>query len=335
MARTNALRLVRDDDSRPPDLDLIAEWMRYLIACGATPATHRTYKMVLQGLVNHAGVSDPLTLTRSHVVAYLARDISPWSRLTYWKAIRKWSEWLRLYGHDPDSDLTRGMPRPKRPAPHARPISDEVVERMLDLRLGPRSHAYVRLALFAALRVHEIAQLKAEQLDLAAGWLTVTGKGNYTASIPVHPEVAKLAVQMPTRGYWFPSDTPLGHVRPIQVSVTITEVLRRCGAATATAHMLRDTCATRVQRAVGDIRITQSMLRHRDVSSTMKYTQVADQDLRRAMGSLDWSHMGPAAPAAPATPPLPDLATMTAEQLRLLAAQVLGALAEQASTSGQ
>ncbi len=53
------------------------------------------------------------------------------------------------------------------------------------------------------------------------------------------------------------------------MSSTIAAALKQCGS-TATAHQLRDTAATRMQRMVGDIRIMQAMLRHSNITSTMK-----------------------------------------------------------------
>jgi site-specific recombinase XerD len=47
--------------------------------------------------------------------------------------------------------------------------------------------------------------------------------------------------------------------------------------------VLRDTAATRMQRAVKDIRVTQSMLRHDSITSTMKYTVASNEDLQAAV----------------------------------------------------
>jgi integrase len=75
---------------------------------------------------------------------------------------------------------------------------------------------------------------------------------------------------MPEVGYWFSGHTPgASHVQPVSVSSTIAAALKQCGS-TATAHQLRDTAATRMQRMVGDIRIMQAMLRHSNITSTMK-----------------------------------------------------------------
>jgi site-specific recombinase XerD len=57
---------------------------------------------------------------------------------------------------------------------------------------------------------------------------------------------------------------------------------------TATAHELRDTCATRTQRQVRDIRVTQQLLRHRSIKSTQKYTKLAASDIQAAVSAMTW-----------------------------------------------
>jgi hypothetical protein len=80
---------------------------------------------------NHAGVGDPLDLTRQHVCAWLGRPLKPWTRLTYWRGIYTWSAWLREIKHDPGSDLTKGIPRPATPAAVGPAYDDATIERLL------------------------------------------------------------------------------------------------------------------------------------------------------------------------------------------------------------
>lgn len=157
------LRLVRaenDGVAKPPAVDLLDAWRAHMTAYGCSPNTVDVRGRIMSGLMAHAGVTDPLDLTRDHVTAWLGRPIKPWSRKTYWKTVQLFSRWLQELGHDPTSDLTRGIPQPKTPDPVARPIDDATIERLLALRLSVRAHAYVRLALYQALRVHEIAKIR-------------------------------------------------------------------------------------------------------------------------------------------------------------------------------
>lgn len=270
------------------EMTLIDEWAEYLTATGASYSTVKIRTRTLHALMNHAETKDALALTRLDVIRFLGRGIAPWTRVTYWQGIRQWSEFLIDFGHATERDLLKGIPRPKTPDPVARPIDDDTVARLLAAPLSPRASAYVRLALYAGLRVHEIAKVRGEDFDLQSGWLMVHGKGGLTAPVPLHPELLKLAQSMPEFGFWFRSPGLENRsVSPIAVSQTIVSALRSVGC-TATAHQLRDTAATRMQRKVKDIRVTQTLLRHRSIRSTQKYTGVADESMQTAILSLNW-----------------------------------------------
>lgn len=265
---------------------MLDDWADYMRALGQSPTTIRLHVQTIQSLARMTD-KPPEQASRQDCVSFLARPLAPWSRLTYWKALKAWARWLTEFGYRTD-DLLQGIPRPRTPESVARPLTDEAVAQLLKARLSPRAGAYVRLALFEGLRVHEIARIRGEDLDLAAGWLIVVGKGGHTAPIPIHPEIIRLAERMPEFGWWFPSYANPG--RPVSsktVTVTIGAALQSIGCR-ASAHQLRDTCATRIQRQVKDIRVTQTLLRHRSIRSTMKYTAVADGDMQAAVLALDW-----------------------------------------------
>jgi len=262
---------------------MLNTWAAYMTAIGHSPSTIRLHIQTVQAAANGA---DPTQVTREDAIRYLARPLAGWSRLTYWRVLKAWSRFLIEFDHRTD-DFLQGIPRPRKPEPIARPVTDDTVQLLLAAPLPPRAHTYVRLALFQGLRVHEIAKIRGDDFDLTAGWLLVSGKG-HTSHIPIHGEIGALALQMPTSGFWFPSFIPGQPVNPKAVTATIGTALRSVGS-TATAHQLRDTCATRIQRQAKDIRVTQQLLRHRSIKSTMKYTQVADSDMQAAMLALNWA----------------------------------------------
>lgn len=268
-------------------MKVLDAWAEYMTATGASPATVSTRLRSVNSLMGTAELTDPLMLTRFHVLTWLARPRAQWTKVTYWRSIRAFDLWLVEFDLG-QLDLTKGIPRPRIPDPIARPVTDENVKALLAAPLPRRASVYVRLALFGALRVHEIAKIRGEDIDLAAGWLIVAGKGGVTKPIPVHPEVAKIAESMPEFGWWFPSPRRTAdHVSPIAVSQTIGAALRSVGCR-ATAHQLRDTAATRMQQQSKDIRVTQAFLRHKSLGSTMKYTAVNDTALQAAVDSIQW-----------------------------------------------
>ena len=267
--------------------DELTEWATFQRATGAAVATIHIRIQVLRQLMRHAGKASPVGLNRRDVLAYMARDIEPWTRVTYWRCICAWDNWAREFGYV-EASIVQGIPAPKRPRPVARPLTDDEIRTLLATPTSRRAKAYITLGLFAGLRVHEIARIRGEHLDHEAGWLRVKGKGGAVENIPIHPRVAELSSTYPEVGYWFiRANDPREPVDPRAVSATVTNVMAQCGIK-ATAHQLRDSLATKMQRENGDIRLVQALLRHRDVSTTMKYVGVADARLQRAVAALDW-----------------------------------------------
>jgi integrase/recombinase XerD len=142
----------------------------------------------------------------------------------------------------------------------------------------------VTLAAYEGLRVHEIAQVRAE--DFAGGELQVRGKGGVASSVPLHPSVVSVAIHMPQSGYWFPSDAPAGHVSRVSVSLAIGRAMKRAGVK-GTPHALRHHFGTQVLRASGgDLRTAQRALRHASPATTAIYTQVLDETVTRAVTGI-------------------------------------------------
>ena len=265
----------------------LQDWSDYMAAVGRSQNTIRGRVIAVHRLCDVREVDDPTKITRLDVISFLGRPWKPWTRLTYWAGIDAWSRFVREFD-DPTFDPMKGIERPKTPEPVARPISDDAVVRLLGTRMQWRARAYVYLALFQGLRVHEIAKIRTEDVDVVNGWLRVLGKGGIEKVIPLHHAVLELArATLPIRGWWFPQRSGDGPVHPSTVSITIGRVLNRAGIE-ATAHRLRDTAATKMQRQHHDVRVTQTFLRHKQIMSTQKYTAVDDNDLRAAVEGLNW-----------------------------------------------
>ena len=265
---------------------VLKDWAEYLAATGSRTKTIQTRTRAIQSLTSHARV-EPLDLHRRHVLGWLAGCRSQWTKVTYWASAKAFDAWLTEFEYA-ELDLLRGIPRPKPPRSVARPIDSDTIAALLTAPLTARARAYVMLALHAALRVHEVAQVRGEHFDHANGWLLVAGKGGFVERVPIHPEISKLADTMPEFGWWFPSRVNPGeHVSAHTVSLTIGAALQSVGSS-ATAHQLRDTAATEFQRRVKDIRLTQSFLRHQSVQSTQKYTKVDDAALQDAVRATTW-----------------------------------------------
>lgn len=173
---------------------------------------------------------------------------------------------------------SRGVPRP---------VTSAQVEAILGACADTRARqtrAYVILAAYAGLRVHEIAQIRGE--DVRDGELLVDGKGGSRSSVPMHPAVAALADVMPRRGWWFPTDGIEGHVHRCSVSSAIARAMRRADVP-GTPHALRHHYGTQVLiSSGGNLRVTQRALRHASPATTAIYTAIADDSLRMAIAAI-------------------------------------------------
>jgi integrase/recombinase XerD len=273
-------------------------------AAGRSPQTIKTRLSGIETLCRHAGVTAVTAVTADHITAWLGDCEAPWTRCTYWMTVRCWVTWALAEGVI-CSDPTARLAKPRTPKCVPRPVSDAVIRQLLNgdtsgdktggrtpitaghrVATNSRTRAYVALAALAGLRVHEIAKLRGEDVDLETGWLYVDGKGGTRAAIPLHSELAAIAATMPPVDWWFPHNGT--HVSGEWVSTCIRRALRAVGS-TATAHQLRHSFGTAVLRSSHDLRVTQELLRHSSPASTAIYTQVADLDKVDAIRALGWS----------------------------------------------
>lgn len=168
-------------------------------------------------------------------------------------------------------------PRPKTPKGSPRPVSDIGLRELLEMRMHKRTRVMILLAALAGLRVHEIAKVRGEDIDIDARTLRVTGKGSRTDSIPLHNLLIAAALTMPARGWWFPANSrrPGQHLHSNSVSDIIGNAMRRAGVQ-GTPHSLRHWYGTNLVAAGADLRTVQTLLRHANLQTTAIYVQVAD-----------------------------------------------------------
>lgn len=217
-------------------------------------------------------------------------DHSHWSQstsCTYYAYLNGWFKWLQGQDLRADNPMAK-IGAPKSPERLPRPVSDADVRALLTSSTYTRTHAMIMLAALQGLRVHEIAKVRAEDIDLDAGTLTVRGKAGSNNSLPLHPKIAEYAWRMPRKGFWFPAPAtrPGEHVRSKSVSQSISNAMDRCGIR-ATPHALRHFFASRLLADGADIYTVRDLLRHKNVSTTAIYAKLPDEIRRDAIDRLD------------------------------------------------
>jgi hypothetical protein len=186
-------------------------------------------------------------------------------------------------------------------------MSDLGLRDLLEMPMHKRTRVMILLAALAGLRVHEIAKVRGEDVDIASRSLRVTGKGGRTDAVPLHHLLVAASLTMPRRGWWFPANSrrPGEHLHGKSVSDIIGNAMRRAGIP-GTPHSLRHWYGTNLVASGADLRTAQTLLRHANLQTTAIYVQVADGKRVEAIDRL--------------TLPLPT----TAEQVHDMADHQLG-----------
>lgn len=221
----------------------------------------------------------------------------PNTRWTYYTSLTAFYLWLQKTGRRIDNPMVM-IESPKRTKGVPHPVTNQCVQRLLKVRCRLRTKAMLRLALFAGFRAHEIAKVKGEDFDLIARTVTVTGKGGFTATLPLHHYVLEIAYQMPRRGYWFPG-VDRGHQRRESVCGTLKDAMVRAGV-TGSGHWLRHWFGTALLEAGVDVRVVQTLLRHQNLATTEIYTKVSDSRRAQGIELLDPFRLEPVAELTPA-----------------------------------
>lgn len=283
---TAALRLVHNSNGAGMDMPLLEAFELHQRAAGRSERWIVDSLRVLKHLERSAGRAVD-ELSAVDVARFLARpELSVSSRATYFGSIHGFYRWWSGNG---GVLVTAGLARAKAPKGVPRPVATADLKRLLDMPgLHQRTRVMIALAAFAGLRVSEIAKFRGEDIDLGRGQITVVGKGNKPAVLPLHPLLAEAASRMPRRGWWFPGNSrrPGEHVRWKSVSDIIGQAMRRADIV-GTPHALRHWHATALLEAEVDLRTVQTLMRHSNLETTARYTLVTDKRCVEAIGRLD------------------------------------------------
>jgi integrase/recombinase XerD len=282
---TAALRLVRDDGGGGGELPPLDGWELFMRGAGRAERTVRDGLGTMRMLERHADKTVE-QLQAVDVSRFLARpELGPSSRTAYFSAIHAFFVW---YAHNSGTDVTARLPRPRSPQSTPRPVSTERLRRLLNTPMHRRTLVMVLLAALAGLRVHEIAKVRGEDVDIDDRTLRVTGKGGRSDTLPLHPLLVAAALTMPTRGWWFPANSRRRgeHVHAKSVSDIIGMAMRRAGIV-GTPHALRHWYGSNLVATGTDLRTAQTLLRHANLQTTAIYIAVADEKRSEAVDRLD------------------------------------------------
>ncbi len=171
-------------------------------------------------------------------------------------------------------------------------LGEDAVARLIasppDTPRGRRDQTMIELAYGAGLRVSELVALPLADVNVNAGFVRVTGKGNKTRLIPLNHTALGRIVR------YLAEDRPQMVKDPAERALFLTDrggpmtrqgfwkllrgYARRAGirlpSGDVSPHKLRHSFATHLIEHDADLRAVQAMLGHADISTTQIYTHV-------------------------------------------------------------
>ena len=194
-------------------------------------------------------------------------------------------------------DPTEYLERPRRSRPLPRTLSLAAATALVEAPdtqrpLGTRDRAVLELLYATGMRASECLDLTLEDLNLAAGYVVCTGKGNKQRLVPVGAEaLARLRDYLRDVRPQLTRRRDTGHVfvnpRGQRLSrQALWTIIRRAAARAGIArrvspHVLRHSFASHLLEGGADLRAVQVMLGHADIGTTQIYTHLPSAALRR------------------------------------------------------
>ena len=221
--------------------------------------------------------------------------------------VRSFFEYLCVHRAVIESDPTKGVVMPKRGRQLPKYLTLEESQALLKAISGrdeERNYAIVLLALTSGLRVSEIVGINLNDLRISdgEGILLVRGKGNKERQVYLPEncvdaiedyveirevtykpdEVAKNALFLSRKHHRISVDS---------VQLFLKKTCQKAGITTISPHKLRHTSATLMLQNGVDVRTIMDVLGHSSLSTTQRYTHVANDELRLASHANPASHI--------------------------------------------
>jgi len=267
---------------------------------GLSARTIKAYQRDLDQLIQFLDGQDierAEQVNQHHIRAFIAQrhrqGLGGKSLQRMLSAIRSLFRWMLREGYAQHNPATP-VRAPKSPRHLPATLDADTMSQLLDIPcdtpLAVRDKAIMELFYSSGLRLSELAGLRWDQIDLASGMVTVTGKGNRTRMVPVGRMAARALTEWrKVRANFAAFEEPHVFVsqrgNPIAVRTIQTRIrhwARHQGMPqNVYPHLLRHSFASHMLESSGDLRAVQELLGHADISTTQIYTHLDFQHLAR------------------------------------------------------
>ena len=267
---------------------------------GLAERTRMAYQRDLDQLLSFLAteeIDQPNQVTQHHIRAFIAQrhrqGLGGKSLQRMLSAVRSFYKWMLREGiaaHNPATPVRA----PKSPRHLPATLDADTIGQLLDIPcdtpLAIRDKAIMELFYSSGLRLSELTTLNWDQIDLASGMVTVTGKGNRSRMVPVGRVAAEALLEWRKARASFASfEEPRVFVskqgKPIATR-TIQARIRHWAQHQGMPqniypHLLRHSFASHMLESSGDLRAVQELLGHADISTTQIYTHLDFQHLAK------------------------------------------------------
>ncbi|MFB6348624.1 site-specific tyrosine recombinase XerD [Moraxella marmotae] len=291
--RTDAA-VIYDDDP-----DYLSQFRAAMLSRGLSVATRNAYSQDLRWCIRLADT--PVNQwtdndVQNHLLKLQQAGKSERSMARSLASLRQFFLWQIEMGQRDDNPC-HTIKTPKIGKSLPKTLSESQVAALLSAPdvgtlLGLRDKAMLEVLYACGLRVSELTGLSLENLNLNAGWLSVTGKGNKMRLIPLG-EYALAALQdyLPLRSGLLAGQKDCQAVFLTEQGGYMTRhnfwhLIKKYAliagiSSDISPHTLRHAFATHLVNHGADLRSVQLLLGHSDLSTTQIYTHVATERLAR------------------------------------------------------
>jgi integrase/recombinase XerC len=283
----------------PSDPWLREEFATNLRAANRSPATSRAYRADVQSFVEFLesrGHSGPTSVIRrdghDFVAVQVRRGDERTSVARRTASVRSYFTFLTRHGAVESNPLAGlSAPKPHKKLPEL--VIREQLDELLDADWGDdpvalRDRAICELLYGAGLRVSELCGLDLDDLDDAAGVISVFGKGSKERMVPLHRTAFRSLQSWRDAGResFVTSESPGSAVFFNRRGKRLTPrdvrrvLAQRVGKGHIHPHALRHTYATHLLEGGADLRVVQELLGHESLTTTQIYTHVSKSRLQ-------------------------------------------------------
>lgn len=288
-----------------PLLPTIKLYVRYLrLERNLSPNTIEAYRNDLAHLEafmmrNNLKLED-VTLEQLHTFAASLHEygITPRSQARVLSGVRSFFRFLVLDGVV-ESDPTELLEWPSLPEHLPVVLTLEEIDRIedsIDLSKaeGARNRAIIEVLFSCGLRVSELVNMKLSDLYLEDRVLLVRGKGNKERLVPVSSKAIadlkrwffdrNLIKIKPGEDDYVFLNRRGAHLTRTMILIMVKRQAEEAGIKkTISPHTFRHSFATALLQGGADLRSIQAMLGHEKIDTTLVYTHISNEQLRKAI----------------------------------------------------